>query len=91
MLGQVWENASKQRQKAQHAEGSARAPVRAQSSFRYLWLSAVRTLPAQPHAHCFCGVLHALELANVGDCTLLLVLTLTTEQHWRLVNNTSKH
>ena len=32
-----------------------------------------------------------LELANVGDCTLLLVLTLTTEQHWGLVNNTSQH
>ena len=29
-----------------------------------------------------------LELANVGDCTLLLVLTLTTEQHWGLVNTT---
>ena len=29
----------------------------------------------------------APELANVGDCPLLLVLTLTTEQHWGLVNN----
>ena len=32
-----------------------------------------------------------VELANVGDCTLLLVLTLTREQHWGLVNNTSQH
>ena len=37
------------------------------------------------------GEVGQVELANAGDCTLLLVSTLTTEQHWGLVNNTSQH